>query len=68
MIGFIIGVIIGIAIVVLFNQRTYGTLRIYIPDDPDEDSFLYVELKDKDGVDEICKKRYVRFKVNMRDI
>ena len=68
MIEFIIGVVIGITIAVIFNRRTYGTLRIFIPDDAREEPFLYAELNDQDAVTTIGKKKYVRFKVNMREI
>lgn len=66
MIEFVIGVVIGIVVAVIFSRRTYGTLRIYVPDDKQEQPYLYVELADEPEA--ICKRRYVRFKVNMRDI
>lgn len=66
MIEFIVGVVIGIILAILFRLRTYGTLKVYVPNDKDEPPYLYVELKDDPNV--IGKKKYVRFKVNMRDI
>lgn len=62
----IIGIVIGICLSALvFKNKTVGTLRVD-NSDPDSGSFLFLELY-HGGLDDICKKDYVRFKVERKN-
>lgn len=68
MVWFIIGIAIGMAVAIIFRGRTYGTLKVYVSNDKEEEPYLYVELNNSNSIDAILKKRRVRFQVGVRHI
>lgn len=66
--GVIIGAIATFAAFVLAHKYilNVGTLKVFVPKEFDESSYLYVDL-DK-SVNYICKKKCVLFMVDVRNI
>lgn len=66
--AFISGVCIGILVfaIIVYFAFPAGTLRVYIPDQQDEQPYLYVDL-DK-TVSSVCKGKLVVFKVDVRNL
>lgn len=63
---FLFGVVMGVIVTVLgFLRLQAGVLKIYVPEQ-EESPYLYVEL-DK-PMSFICRKRYILFKTDTRDI
>lgn len=62
-VGFVTGVCVS---TMIFKNKAVGTLRVD-NSDPDSGSFLFLELY-QGGLDDICKKDYVRFKVERKNI
>lgn len=66
-IAIFIGILLGVAITLLcVRYMQSGTLKVYIPDDPEESPYLYVELDKSVGF--ICDQTHVMFKVNTKNI
>ena len=63
---FITGILIGVALSqFIFKEKEIGSLRV---DQSDLDSgpYLFLELN-RDGAEEIYKKRYVRLRVDLKN-
>lgn len=66
-IAVIIGILLGGVIVfACTTKKASGTLKVYIPDDPDESPYLYVELDER--ISQICGKKVVTFRVDTKNI
>lgn len=66
-IAVIIGILLGVFVASwMIAKRKSGTLKVYVPDDPEEPPYLYVEL-DK-SIAHICTKKIALFKVDARNI
>ena len=63
LLGVILALAISIVITILGKRRSDGTLKVYIPDIPDEPPYFYVELEET--IDIITKKNAVSFKVEV---
>ena len=60
---FLLGMVFAL---ILLCRSSVGLLKVCIPDDPDENPYLYAELDS--SVNSICKKKYVLFRVKVYDI
>lgn len=63
LLAFLVGVIITCVGVLTLK---IGVLKVYIPDQIDEQPYLYTELDKSVGT--ICRRKYVLFKVNVRQL
>lgn len=62
-----VGVLLGVFLSrILVKRSRYGILKVYIPDEQDEQPYLYVELTKP--VDSICEQKQVLFTVNVRNL
>lgn len=62
-----IGLLLGVTIMfACTTKKASGTLKVYIPDDPDESPYLYVELDER--ISQICDKKIVTFRVDTKNI
>lgn len=63
----IMGVVLGAIFTLLIVRRSKsGVLKVYIPDDPEEQPYLYVELNKPVGL--ICDEQQVLFTVDVKNI
>ena len=66
-IAVIVGILLGVifALVVVRRSR-YGVLKVYIPDDREEQPYLYVELTK--SISSIYNQKQVLFTVDVRNL
>lgn len=66
-IAVIIGALLGVLFTLVVIRRSrHGVLKVYIPDDRDEQPYLYVELTR--SIESICGQRQVLFTVDVRNL
>lgn len=61
----LLAVLLGVVLTLVFiRRRSAGTLKVYVPDDPDESPYLYVELDE--SIESISKRDMVLFTVDIK--